>query len=53
MCYNACEFFHFNPMTGTDRCSLPKNDTCPQEPEEEGEAEEEEEDEETEDSPGT
>jgi hypothetical protein len=49
MCYNDCTHFHFNPMTGEDRCSLPKKEICPQEPEDE---EEESEDEETEDSPG-
>lgn len=43
MCYNDCGFFHFNPMTGGDRCSLPKNEGCPQEPPEEDEEIEEEE----------
>ena len=29
MCYNSCEHFHFNPMTGDDWCSKRKSDICP------------------------
>ena len=29
MCYNDCSHFHFNPMTGDDRCSLPSHSRCP------------------------
>lgn len=30
MCYNSCSWFHFNPMTGLDKCSLPKHSRCPE-----------------------
>jgi len=31
MCHESphCNYFSFNPMTGTDRCSKPKNKPCP------------------------
>jgi hypothetical protein len=31
MCYNACEYFKFNPMDGTDRCVRPNDGPCPDE----------------------
>lgn len=30
MCYNNCEHFKFNPMTGVGRCSLRKGMRCPE-----------------------
>jgi len=35
MCYNNCQYFRFNPLTGKDRCLLPKGEQCPDEVEEE------------------
>ena len=29
MCYNTCNYFSFNPMTGDDKCTLPKDADCP------------------------
>ena len=45
MCYNSCSFFKFNPMTGDDSCSLPKDDLCPDEEDEMEEDYEEEQEE--------
>lgn len=45
MCYNACVYFKFNPMEGTDRCMRPNGSPClDDEPEEVEEEEVEEED---------
>ena len=49
MCYNSCSYFFFNPMDGTDKCTLPKDVQCPMD---DPLDEEETEDEEPEDSPG-
>lgn len=40
MCYNSCQYFHFNPMTGDDKCTLPKGEDCPMDEEETTEEEE-------------
>jgi len=31
MCYNDCEYFKFNPMTGADKCVRPNDGPCPDE----------------------
>lgn len=39
MCYNDCEHFRFNPMTGEDRCVAKNRDICPELEDEENEEE--------------
>ncbi len=34
VCYNSCSHFSFNPMTGEDKCTLKKGETCPMDEEE-------------------
>lgn len=31
VCYDQCQFFRFNPMTGEDSCKRPNDGYCPDE----------------------
>jgi hypothetical protein len=43
MCYNNCQYSSFNPITGEDRCRLPKGAQCPDEVEAEDEIDDDDE----------